>query len=222
MNCREFADLVHQVAGRRAVDAALAAAARAHAEACPSCGERFAEARTLAGILHIASGESRRLDPPRHVEALLLEAFRREHFVADRRGPGAQMVWRPILAWTGGCAALALLVLESLVLFPGRLRPPASLRSPVSLPKATAPREVASSHPPSSSSKTNLTSDFVPVPFAGSSEPDDWGVIVRVRVPRSCLADLGYPVDEAQGGGVVQADLLVGGDGWPRAVRIVP
>ena len=71
------------------------------------------------------------------------------------------------------------------------------------------------------SSETVLASDFVPVPYSGGFAPGDSAVIVRVQVPRTALAELGYPVDETQGSGMVQADLLVGEDGWPHAVRIV-
>jgi hypothetical protein len=38
---------------------------------------------------------------------------------------------------------------------------------------------------------------------------------------RSALGSLGYPVDEVHAADVVQADLLVGEDGLPRAVRLV-
>lgn len=223
MKCKEFADLVHEVVGRAGADPAVSIAVRAHAESCPSCGSRLIEARNLTEILHVAAVESRLLETPRHGEARLLNAFRREQVLAQDRSPRKRLFWRPMAAWGGGCAALVLLALALMGRIPGGLYPPAFHPSATSSgSKPSSLREVASSHLPASSSKINLSSGFVPVPFTGSSDPDDWGIVVRVRVPRASLADLGYPVQDAQGGGVVQADLLVGGDGWPRAVRIVP
>jgi hypothetical protein len=70
--------------------------------------------------------------------------------------------------------------------------------------------------------QSDATADFVPVPYGEGFEPGDSGVIVRVEMPRSALADLGYSVDSTRSADLIQADLLVGEDGWPRAVRLVP
>src|SRR5579872_970575 len=64
-------------------------------------------------------------------------------------------------------------------------------------------------------------SDFVPLPYGETLSADDSGLVVRVSLTRSALGSLGYPVDEVHGGDLVQADLLVGEDGLPRAVRLV-
>jgi hypothetical protein len=72
-----------------------------------------------------------------------------------------------------------------------------------------------------SGSGTYSASDFVPVPFTGAITPDDPGMIVRVQLTRSSLAQLGYPVAETPDEGLILADILVGEDGWPRGVKLI-
>jgi hypothetical protein len=70
-------------------------------------------------------------------------------------------------------------------------------------------------------SGTYAASDFVPVPFTGAITPDDPGMIVRVQLTRSSLAQLGYPVAETPDEDLILADVLVGEDGWPRGVKLI-
>jgi hypothetical protein len=71
--------------------------------------------------------------------------------------------------------------------------------------------------------ETLVTKDFVPLPDADQIGPDDLGVVVRVQLTRSSLAELGYPVVDTPDPDedLISADVLVGEDGWPRAVRLV-
>ncbi len=228
MKCREFAGVVHELARREQMDPAVAAIARAHAEACPHCGCRLAEAERLAALVHTAAAESHRLSSPAGLETELLGAFRREQ--ASRRNIQAhsRLGWRMALGWAGAGAAVALLGFVLLHRAPDH-RPSPMVRASAEAPAVSTPaaRQVAAvALPPVRSApvqarQTELTSEFVPVPYSGGLAPGDSAVIVRVQVPRTALAELGYPVDETQGNGMVQADLLVGEDGWPRAVRIV-
>jgi hypothetical protein len=231
MKCREFAGVVHELARREQLDPAVAAIARAHAEACPHCGCRLAEARHLASLVQSASAESRNLAASPRVEQQLLSAFRREH--ASRRGMNAprRFAWRAAFVYAGAVAAAALLSFVLLNRVPDRRPSPvvrqsadATVSSPASHQTVIVHKSPAGSSArivPVQATETNIASEFVPVPYAGRIAPGDSAVIVRVQVPRTALAELGYPVDESQGSGIVQADLLVGEDGWPHAVRIV-
>ena len=68
----------------------------------------------------------------------------------------------------------------------------------------------------------NLAADkFVPLPFAEKIGPEDLGMVVRVQLTRASLAELGYPVTDTPDDDLISADVLVGEDGWPRAVRVV-
>ena len=70
-------------------------------------------------------------------------------------------------------------------------------------------------------SESYVPSDFVPVPFTGAITADDPGMIVRVQLTRSSLAQLGYPVAETPDEDLILADVLVGEDGWPRGVKLI-
>jgi hypothetical protein len=230
MKCREFAGVVHELVRREQLDPAVAAIARAHAEACPHCGCRLAEAERLAGLVQTASAEGRRVVAPERLEQNLLGAFRREH--ASRRNIEVhrRLGWRMALGWAGAGAAVALLSFVLLHRAPDR-RPSPMVRAGAETPAVATPptsqvATVAVARTPVNSARVRMqqaeyTSEFVPVPYSGEMAPGDSAVIVRVQVPRTALAELGYPIDELQSNSVVQADLLVGEDGWPRAVRIV-
>ncbi len=71
-----------------------------------------------------------------------------------------------------------------------------------------------------SANDSDQLANFVPVPFADEATMDDPGVIVRVQLTRAALGKLGYQVEQGKGKELVQADVLVGEDGWPRAVRL--
>ncbi len=81
-----------------------------------------------------------------------------------------------------------------------------------------APHPAASS---ANSAYVAATSGFVALPYAQSDVPLEEAVIVRVRLQPSALSALGMHVGGSIGAGAVDADLLVGQDGVPRAVRLI-
>ena len=63
---------------------------------------------------------------------------------------------------------------------------------------------------------------FVPVvPLADIERAGD-ALVVPARVPRTTLAELGFPVNPAHAADAVDAELLVRGDGSLLAVRLIP
>jgi hypothetical protein len=61
---------------------------------------------------------------------------------------------------------------------------------------------------------------FVPWPGAADLPAFESGQLMRVRLPASVAVALGLkPAGQA---GVVQADVLIGQDGFARAVRLAP
>ena len=47
------------------------------------------------------------------------------------------------------------------------------------------------------------------------------GVVVRVEIPRATLLSMGLPMNTDRGNSLVKADVVVGDDGVPRAIRLV-
>jgi hypothetical protein len=217
MKCGKFERIVHDLVRPGQLSRTEAATACAHAETCPACSRRLAEAERLAAILKEASAEIRGLSAPARVESSVMDAFRAAGTAMSRRRP--RRPWRLALGWASAGAVASLIVFAWLGRGPVH---PSSLAARAGAAEAES-KTLATAETMNSvaQAEQNPASGFVPVPFSGGFVRGDSAVIVRVQVPRTALAELGYPVDDSQGGGVVQADLLVGEDGWPHAVRIV-
>lgn len=65
-----------------------------------------------------------------------------------------------------------------------------------------------------------LVSEFVWLPY-GAPSTFDTAHVVRVRVPRAVLSSMGLAVDARDLSELVHADVVVGGDGMARAIRLV-
>jgi hypothetical protein len=229
MTCREFDEVVHSFVRMELLDVNLREEALDHAARCAICAERMGEAGVLAEATEAAGKSLHELQTPPTVEATVMAAFRRHHrHVASRRMFG----WAAV----GAAAALSLVFLWTTM-------------GPSSGPSAPSPRKDVSSRssqpmdaqgPAATTQQSDLTqdadvqiadastlattyaaSDFVPVTFAEGISPEDPGMIVRVQLTRASLAELGYPLADAPDEDLIPADVLVGEDGWPRAVRLV-
>ena len=125
-------------------------------------------------------------------ERALLEAF--DATQQQTRAPAARAgVWRPAAA----AALLALAATMAWVIVGRSVRPPAAPVAPLT------------------------TSEFVLWPGAAELPTFESGHLMRMEVPVSALPSLGL-VPPATHAAVVQADVLVGQDGLPRAVRLSP
>jgi len=227
MTCREFDEVVHGFVRMELLDVNVRDAALEHAAHCELCSERMADATALAEASELMAKGARSDQAPPRVEASLLAAFRNHHRRAS---------WRRALEWASvGVAAAVLLVFLWTV--GGRSKGPSSpapkkdVSSQSGMPldaKTHAASEQDGGTPSvdatvadSRANETYAASDFVPVPFTGAITADDPGMVVRVQLTRSSLAQLGYPVAETPDEDLISADVLVGEDGWPRGVKLI-
>lgn len=226
MNCGEFAQIVHEVAqtevrsDNKTLSAATAVSARFHAETCESCAARLREAQGVARALRVVSEDSAQAAARPYAEMSLMDAFREHHRNQEHmreRHRRSRLRWAEWMAVAA--AAVALLAVGTWRfsrLYANRLNS-----------SQTQTNTSASNTNPAAQSDANLQgpdamdAGFVPLPYGEDFSADDPGVVVRVSIMRDALENLGYPVDEGRGDEVVQADLVVGEDGWPRAVRLV-
>lgn len=224
MNCAEFAIVVHELAAedsradKKTLSAAEAISARFHAEICAVCAARLHEAQSVAMALNFAAEQAAKTGVRAQVEMTVLEAFREHQRTTKpvqyepRRSP---VRWTE---WIAVSAAAAVLLAVGAWKF-SRTHSPKVSRTSIASPADDAN---AGTEPAADSRDTAVQdSDFVPLPYGEDFSADDSGVVVRVSMTRDALESLGYPVDEVRGQDVVQADLVVGEDGWPRAVRLV-
>jgi hypothetical protein len=74
---------------------------------------------------------------------------------------------------------------------------------------------------PAAPTEAEAERPFVPIPYVLPPAPDERVEVVRMRVPVAALIAAGLPLEIADPGAQVEADVLVGQDGRPRAVRLV-
>ncbi|MHB8756028.1 MAG: hypothetical protein ACYC92_13900 [Candidatus Acidiferrales bacterium] len=236
MTCAEFENIVHDLARPEALDKAAAVIAKFHAQTCERCAARLAQAQLLARALDAAARDAAQLEAPAHFETALVSAFREHHRSLERarhRQRRARLRW---LEWAAlATAATVFLAIGAWNVLRPRvggvakttsvdaLGPQSAtvLRTKTKKANGAKPLETEASATRSEYARSDFTADFVPVPYSEGFAPGDSAVIVRVEMPRSDLADLGYSVDATRAADLVQVDLLVGEDGWPRAVRLV-
>lgn len=154
------------------------------------------EPRVLERLRELADA-SKGLEPAAHVEARLLRAFEQLH--APRRvTPPKRVLWVPAVAASAALAtAVTLLVMQAGAPSGERSRPPAA---------ATA---------------TELFPGFVAVPGSASLPTLESASIVRYELPVSALPAYGVEIASDVPRRSVEADLLVGQDGYARAIRVV-
>ena len=228
MNCADFENVVHDLArenAREVLGDAAAVMARFHAETCEACAARLAEARVLVQALRDAREDAGGLEAPERLEAKLVAAFREHHRSLEReryRERRSRLRWAE---WMGLAAAAVVLVGVGAWSFSrGHARVTKTSSSTVvtnAVNSGTNGAEGGAQQAAGVETAAAEDAGFVPVPYGEGLSADDSGLVVRVSMTRSALGSLGYPVDEMNGADVIQADLLVGEDGWPRAVRLV-
>ena len=224
MTCAEFDTIVHDVARPGALDQPSAVIAKFHAQTCERCAAHLAQARALANALEAVAQHSADLGAPAHLEPALVSAFREHRRSLERKQHRQRRTRLRWLEWSALAVAAALLLAIGAWNF-SRPRingtdanPNVVVKSPVNSSASDAAQQAALVE---TATAGDSNSDFVPLPYGESFSSDDSGLVVRVSLTRSALGSLGYPVDEVHAGDLVQADLLVGEDGFPRAVRLV-
>jgi hypothetical protein len=214
MNCHEFWDHLPQKGHDITEEQA------AHLAECPACTAEWAPHRALAAALHSIGEDWRKMEAPPRVETGLLAAFRSQTGFQVRRSFGRSW-WTPVFAWASAAAATVAL---ALVLIRGYQ--PAPVRpGTVAAPRHTVqpPTEVAFTVDADSDDDTSVLGEgFVRLPNTPRIGPNEDYNVVRVEVPGSAMIEAGISLGEDRAADTVLADVALGSDGTPRAVRLVP
>ncbi len=235
MTCAEFDAIVHDLARPETLDKPAAVIAKFHARTCERCAARLVQAQFLALALDATAEHAAHLETPSHLESALVSSFREHHRSLARTKHRQRRALVRRLEWSAlAAAAMVFLAIGAWHFSRPRIKiskpagavafvPPAPPASSTNIVDGNGAQPLAAQAAvaDSAAAQSDLASEFVPVPDGEGFSPGDSGVIVRVEMRRSALADLGYSVDAAHAADMVQADLLVGDDGWPRAVRLV-
>ncbi|MGH9709302.1 MAG: hypothetical protein ACRD37_01990, partial [Candidatus Acidiferrales bacterium] len=194
MKCAEFENVVHGVVRPDTLDKAAAVMAKFHAQTCERCAARLAQAQLLALALDAAAQDSAALEAPPHLESALVSAFREHHRGFER----TRHERRTRLRWLEGSAlAVAAAVLLAIGAWnfsrPRVANIPGGHASRQGTPLAPEANSASSGSQnemvETAVAQSDATADFVPVPYGETFAPGDSGVIVRVEMPRSALAD---------------------------------
>ena len=234
MKCEEFEAIVDDLNRAGALDEATEMRARFHAGICEFCQARLAQAGGLTAALRAAAEDGIPAGAPDRVEAMLRSAFHREKWAVQRT--------RSTRRWAAAAIAATLLFGGALATRSWRKhsvtsrtessrasgeKPVAPLNSSGAASGASSAGIVASdsggypdANPAADSqSPVEFTGDFLPYPAGGIPRPFENGEIVRVKLTGSSLSAMGYPVEGDRAGEAFTAQVLLGEDGQPRAIR---
>lgn len=234
MNCEQFESIGLDLDRESAldIDAAERAAAIDHANTCARCAalqESWREARIELQALREMTSDA---GAPQRVEMRL-----RQEFFARTRAQKARR-FAIASAWVLASAAMLLVGMnwwnwhitnENISLGSTNTAANTNANSSAAANNAsnTTPSSVPSyidSYPTEAANESTLVAandaeDFTVLPGSMAQEAGD-GSVVRVRMQRGALGDLGLPVNEERANEWIQVDLLVGQDGQPQAVRL--
>jgi hypothetical protein len=211
MNCQEFWESMPETGAEQSK----------HAAECQSCAAQLQRHAALENGLRAMSAQMRHLKAPPRVEAGLIAAFRSQQRLRTRTVP--RQWWAPALSWAS--AAAVLVACAVLLMHPAQpLAPSHRSGSPaMEMASATQPAAVDQTADGSGQDENSgADSDgFIPLPNAQTLDPDEDVHMAIWEVPRSTMLAVGLPVSADRVSELVEADVLLGSDGIPRAIRFV-
>lgn len=205
MRCQRYRETVvahaRSAAGPGELEEALA-----HLQTCASCRQALAVQQELTAELRELAALSRSELPSDALETRLLAAFEQHRAAMTKpaRG-GAGTLGFARRRWVMWPAAAGLAVAAGAVGWLIVARPPHRAAAPAPAPPAGVVELVG----------------FQPLPQAVTLPDFDSGEIVRTEIAVTALPVYGVGIPPGAAGGAVKVDLLVGQDGYPRAIRLV-
>lgn len=192
------------------------AAALAHVSRCSRCAALQESWEAAKEELRSLATETQDAEAPERVKMRLMLEFRTQHHKVAAKRMGF------VAAWALAGAAVAVMAVGLWNLEKSRR----VNNSAQKLSAANAAGNAASGGTQDQGTgdlAAELTNndDFTLLPGALPNDTDD-DAIVRVRMQRSSLNALGFPVNEQRAGEWIQVDLLIGNDGLPQGVRLAP
>jgi len=180
------------------------------------------EEYVLQALAALAENDREREAPP-EVEARLLGAFRArrrfgQHWPAITAAAAALAI-AAALWWNNRAPQQAVSTVSTVSRVPDAARPAPAMATMANVTRVhrKIARKIAAANPPPQTHE--VVTDFFPLM---NPEPAfERGQMLRVQLPASAMLTVGLPVREEHLGDLVQADVLVGEEGMPRAIRFV-
>jgi hypothetical protein len=187
----------------------------AHLKQCVGCRERWDVERQLTAQLQLVRTKTAMMRSPAVRRELAMRDFGRARngYSIQKRSAARSWVW--------ALAAAAGLVLAVFIGDEGGLRSRRHTTPVRTNGNPSAETIVYETNFGLSKDASTLTGDdFVAVPYTPPLAPGEIVRVVQTNLSPDALASLGVNVDPLWGSDI-QADLVVGEDGLPRAVRII-
>ena len=167
----------------------------------------------IRSALQALAENDRELETSPDLEIRVVEGFRRKRRVR---------AWRSRAIWTSAAAALLVAIWLG-----GKAGKNAGLQTKLPAPQAverTVGVPVTAVSPPKKArvrrmQPREVVTDFFPL--MDVAPPFEGGELLRVNLAAGAMRVVGLPVDEDHVSDRIQADVLVGQEGLPRAIRFV-
>jgi len=251
MNCQKFESLAADLARGEIMEVDVLSDARAHQAECSSCSLRLQDEEMLTRGLHSLAVEMNSLHASEATEQSLLASFRQHSVVVPLTSPRSyRPYWLTAVAaillivfglvavvWKGSNQPKSQIAVQPAPQAPKEIKENKNLVAPndqlANLPAPSKPkRNLNPRVPQTRNSKANraentvanhaeVATDFMPLGYLNPALLQDGGQIVRVEVPRTTMASFGLPVNMDRYNERVKADVLLGVDGVPHAIRFV-
>jgi len=180
----------------------------------------MSEDRILHALRALAENDSG-LEACPGTEELLLRKFRRRRFKMRRRRVVIGLVAAGLAAMAFVATNRPALQRQAAVVPPAAAIATTAAASPVAViaPVPTARRTVRKPVAAERGTPREVFTEFFPMMDAAPAF--DRGQLLRVQLPAAAMRSVGLPVREEHLADPVQADVLVGEEGMPRAIRFV-
>ena len=249
MNCEALAEIILDTARGDAVPEEARVGVRRHMDTCSSCAAEYARQRDLTTGLQALAAAAQEWKAPAAIEQQLLAAFAAQHGqeLAVAASASAKR-WRYALA-TAAILALAAWGIREAVkrepdsprisVLPGEASTPVAAERTAIATAAPATPQMAtartatertatlrSAHPRPTFAKASVGKpatpvEFVRIPSAIGLPELESGTVLRMELPLTALPEYGLDIAPDAVRTSVEADILVGQDGQPRAIRLI-
>jgi predicted anti-sigma-YlaC factor YlaD len=164
-----------------------------HLQSCKNCSEQMKSARQLSIALQITREDSRGLSASTRVQNNLLEELRKRK--------GTKHVWM----WRLSRIAAVLFFIALTASWVVRHQKPEDTAQPI---ESAAQAD-----------STEITTGFIPLTHGSLASSSVQ--MIRVKLPRSALMQFGLPVNVDHPDQMIDADVIVGEEGLPHAIRFI-
>jgi hypothetical protein len=203
MNCRHYRKTLIEIARNQTVAETLRNQAEDHAKQCASCARAFKDEKTLTSLLREAAKSQATLSLPIVPEALI-KTFRSHDRDSIRPAKTPALILARV--------AVLLIFLTAGIVMYRRVSDnliDQQAKSQISGQLATA----------AAARKPYIATEFIPITEGETA----WETMqmVRVRLPRSALLEVGLPMNETYSEESILADVLISDEGLPYAIRFI-